>query len=265
MKIKHTNSAEEPLVSIITPLFNASQFIAQTLESVQAQTYQNWEQIVVDDASTDGCAEIVAQFASKDDRIRLVKLDENKGAAYCRNQATQLAQGLYVAFLDSDDLWHPEKLQRQIRFMTDENCPVSFSSYLHIDENGNMLGKRIKALRELPYKKQLRNNYIGNLTGIYNADVLGKILAPNIRKRQDWAVWLEAIQKSGKPAQGIPEDLAFYRVRSGSISANKWNLVKFNFRFYRHYLGNSWMQAVFNLLRFFWEYFVERPKQIEKL
>lgn len=262
MKKEPTNI--RPLVTIITPLFNAEKFITQTLESVQNQSYSNWEHLLVDDASQDNSAEIVQEQLAKDSRIQLIKLPENKGAAFCRNHATQLAQGNYIAFLDSDDLWHPEKLERQIEFMQGNDCDVSYTSYVHIDEAGNPLNKRIKALSTLSFKKQHRNNYIGNLTGMYRVSRVGKILAPAIRKRQDWAVWLEAIHKSGKPAMGLQEDLASYRVRDGSISSNKLNLVTYNFQFYRSYLGYSWLTSVGYLLRFFWEYFLVRPKQIER-
>ena len=254
-----------PLVSIITPLFNAEKYIAQTLQSVQQQDYSNWEHIIVNDASQDTSEEIVKKTAEKDPRVQLISLSKNKGAAYCRNHATELAQGDYIAFLDSDDLWHPEKLTKQIDFMQTNDCEVSYTSYLHIDEAGESLHKRIRALDQLPYKKQLRNNYIGNLTGIYQASTLGKIVAPPIRKRQDWAVWLMAIKKSGKPALGLVEDLAYYRVRQGSISSNKLALIPHNFKFYRSHLGYSWGASVYRLLRFFWEYFVVRPKNIEKV
>lgn len=254
-----------PLVSIITPLFNAEKYIAKTIQSVQQQGYSNWEHIIVNDASEDASEEIVKSVAKKDPRVQLISLAENKGAAYCRNHATELAQGDYIAFLDSDDLWHPEKLTKQIGFMQAHDCAVSYTSYLHINEAGESLHKRIKALDQLPYKKQLRNNYIGNLTGIYRAGTLGKIIAPSIRKRQDWAVWLMAIKKSGEPALGLVEDLAYYRVREGSISSNKLALIPYNFKFYRSHLGYSWGASVYRLLRFFWEYFVVRPKNIEKV
>ncbi|RMA65974.1 glycosyltransferase family 2 protein [Ulvibacter antarcticus] len=254
---------KQPLVSIITPLYNAERFISETIISIQKQSYTNWELIIVDDLSTDTSVEIVENFSLEDKRIHLFKRDLNAGAAVCRNKATELAKGDFIAFLDSDDLWHPEKLQKQLQFMLDNDCNVSFTSYLHIDEAGTQLGKRIKALPKLSFKKQRLNNYIGNLTGIYNAAVLGKIIAPNIRKRQDWAVWLDAIEKSGKPALGLQEDLAYYRVRSGSISSDKLDLVKYNFKFYREYLGYSWPKSALYLLRFFFEYFFVRPKQIE--
>ena len=265
-KIKHIKSEmNQTLVSIITPLYNSSLFISHTISSVLEQTHTNWEHIIIDDASTDNSASIVEQFAAKDPRISLIKLPKNTGAANCRNHATKLAKGSFIAFLDSDDLWTPTKLEKQLQIMAETQCAVSFTSYRHIDLVGNPLGKRIVAIPSLTYKKQHRNNYIGNLTGMYNVEVLGKILAPNIRKRQDWAVWLEAIKRNGKAAIGIQEDLAFYRVREGSISSNKLNLIKYNFRFYREHLGYTWIASIGYLFRFFWEYFFVRPKYIQKL
>jgi glycosyltransferase involved in cell wall biosynthesis len=253
-----------PLVSIITPLFNAGTFISETLISVRQQSYSNWEHIIVDDASTDNSVSIAETFANNDARIKLIRSEQNLGAAVCRNKATDLAKGDFIAFLDSDDLWHPNKLTQQLKFMKETKCEVSFTNYLHIDENGELLQKRVKALAQLTYRKQRRNNYIGNLTGMYEVVKLGKITAPNIRKRQDWAVWLEAIKRSGKPAMGLQEDLAYYRIRSGSISANKWNLVKYNYSFYNTYLGYSKLKSAFFLLQFFLEYFFIRPQQIER-
>ena len=131
---EHISGENNPLVSIITPLYNAESFIGETIQSVLDQTHSNWEQIIIDDASTDRSLEIANSFASRDQRIRVESLEENKGAAFCRNRATDLAKGSFIAFLDSDDLWHPEKLKKQLAFMIKNNCHVSYSSYLHIDE-----------------------------------------------------------------------------------------------------------------------------------
>ena len=262
--IKPTRKEIEPLVSIITPLYNAASFIVHTIASIQAQEYQNWEQIIVDDCSTDDGIQIVNALIARDDRIKLITLTQNSGAAHARNVATEAAQGKFIAFLDADDLWQPKKLAKQISFMQETGCDVSYTSYVHINEHGEALGKRIVALPELTYKKQHRNNYVGNLTGIYKTAAIGKIIAPDVRKRQDWAVWLEAIKKSNKPALGLQEDLALYRVREGSMSSNKLNLVKYNYQFYRTCLRYSQVTATLCLLRFFWEYFVMRPKWIQR-
>ena len=261
--IKPTKSEGKPLVTIITPLFNAEKFIAETITSVLDQTYTNWEHIVVDDASIDASVMVAKKTSNGDSRFKLIQLESNHGTAYCRNYATEHSQGEYITYLDSDDLWHSKKLERQIQLMEEKKLSVTFTSYLHIDEHGNPLNKRIKAIPSLSYKKQHRNNYIGNLTGVYNADTLGKIFAPNLRKRQDWAVWLEAIKRNKGPAIGIQEDLAFYRVRQDSISSNKIDLLKYNFKFYRVHLGYSWLKSLYCLGRFLIEYFFIRPKQIE--
>lgn len=256
---------ETPLVSIITPCYNSEKYILETIESIRQQSYSNWEQIIVDDASLDQSVALIEEISKIDSRIRLISLKENHGAAYCRNLATREAKGSYIAFLDSDDLWHRDKLTKQLAFMKERSCAVSYTSYLHIDEHGHSLQKRILACPVLPYKKQLYNNYIGNLTGIYDQKQLGKIFSPELRKRQDWAVWLEAIKRSEKPAFGLQEDLAYYRVRKNSISSDKVALVKFNFHFYREYLKFSYLKSLYSLGRFFCEYFLVRTKYIQHL
>lgn len=262
-KKKHINLSNQPLVSIITPLYNAAPFILKTIQSVVEQTYLNWEMLIVDDASSDNGTKIIQDNFGNEPRIKLSLNTTNNGAAHCRNQATQEAKGDYIAFLDADDLWHREKLEKQLNFMINNNCDVSFTSYLQIDALGNMLNKRVVALPILSYEKQHKNNYVGNLTGIYAAKTIGKIIAPNIRKRQDWAVWLEAIKKSGKPALGLQEDLSFYRVHQDGMSANKTKLIKYNFAFYNEYLGYSRLKSSLCMAQFFWEYFVVRPRYIE--
>ncbi len=251
------------LVTIITPLYNAEAYISQAIESVLSQTYPHWELLIIDDCSTDTSGSIAAAFAAKDDRIQLHTLSRNSGAAIARNKATSLAKGAYIAFLDADDFWHSQKLEKQLKAMQQGQAAVSFTNYIHINSDAEPIGKRIIALTSLSYKKQHRNNYIGNLTGIYQVSALDKIMVPNIRKRQDWALWLEAIKRSKKPALGLNEDLAFYRVHRDGMSANKVKLIRYNFQFYRNYLGYSWLKSVGCMLQFFYEYFVIRPKQIE--
>lgn len=254
-----------PLVSIITPCYNSEKYIRETIESIRQQSYSNWEQLIVDDASMDRSVALIEEMSVLDPRIRLISLKENHGAAYCRNLATMEAKGRYIAFLDSDDLWHRDKLTKQLAFMKERNCDVSYTSYLHIDERGHSLQKRILACPVLTYQKQLYNNYVGNLTGIYDREKLGHIFSPELRKRQDWAVWLEAIKRSEKPALGLQEDLAYYRVHKNSISSDKVALVKFNFHFYREYLRFSYLKSLYCLGRFFFEYFLVRTKYIQHL
>ncbi|KAB1066526.1 glycosyltransferase family 2 protein [Tamlana haliotis] len=251
------------LVSIITPLYNSEAFILETINSVIQQSYRPWELLLIDDGSTDDTLKIIQPYLDKYSNIKLLKNKINSGAAVSRNKGIYAATGDYIAFLDADDLWKPNKLEVQIRFMETNNCDVCFSSYEHIDEAGHALNKFSKALKELSYTKLLKSNYIGNLTGIYNAKRLGKVISPNLRKRQDWLLWLAAIKKSSKPALGITESLAYYRVRKNSISANKWELIKHNYLVYHKGLGFSKMTSIYLMGVFFKEHFFVKSKQIQ--
>ncbi|MFI1744768.1 glycosyltransferase family 2 protein [Thalassobellus sediminis] len=251
----------KPLVSIITPMFNSEAFISETINSVLKQTYKNWELLLIDDNSQDKTLSIVQEYIKNYPQIKLLKNDTNQGAAISRNKGIDFAKGDYIAFLDADDLWKPEKLESQIKFMQTENCDVCYSSYELIKENGEFLNKKVKALPHLSYNKLLKSNYIGNLTGIYNAKVLGKIKTPDLRKRQDWLLWLAAIKKSGKKALSIQESLAYYRVRENSMSSNKLNLVKYNYWVYKKGLGFSTLKSVYCMFVFLIEHFFVKSKQ----
>ncbi|PIY11631.1 MAG: glycosyl transferase [Flavobacteriaceae bacterium CG_4_10_14_3_um_filter_33_47] len=248
-------------VSIITPMYNSENFISETIHSVLNQTFSDWELILIDDKSIDSTLEIVAPMIEKHSNIKLFKNQTNQGAAISRNIGITEANGKFIAFLDADDVWNPEKLERQITFMKAKNCDVSFSSYQLINEQGNPLNKTIKALPQLSYQKLLKSNYIGNLTGIYHAEALGKITTPNLRKRQDWLLWLSAIKTSGKQALGIQESLAYYRVRKQALSSNKINLLKHNYLVYKNGLGFSTLKSVFYMLVFLYEHFFIKSKQ----
>ena len=249
------------LVSIITPLYNSEAFISETIQSVLNQTYSNWELILIDDCSRDNTLNIANKFTLENTNITLIINETNQGAAISRNKGIMAAKGDYIAFLDADDLWKPEKLEKQITFMQNQNCDVCYSSYEQIDEAGKPLNKLIKALPNLTYKKYLKSNYIGNLTGIYNSKALGKITSPNLRKRQDWLLWLNAIKASRKPAQGLEESLAFYRVRENSMSSNKVELLKHNYWVYKKGLGFSKVKSMRFMLVFLWEHFFVKSKQ----
>ncbi|WGD35757.1 glycosyltransferase family 2 protein [Olleya sp. YS] len=252
----------KPLVSIITPMFNSEAFIEDTINSVLNQTYTDWELILIDDCSTDNTVTIAEEFISKHPNIKLQKNQTNAGAAVSRNKGIYEANGDFIAFLDADDLWKPNKLEVQVSFMQANNCDVSFSSYEQIDEVGQPLNKLVKALPSLSFNKYLKTNYIGNLTGMYNAKNLGKITSPNLRKRQDWLLWLAAIKTSGKPALGIQESLAFYRVRTNSISSNKLEMLKYNYLVYKKGLGFSTLKSFYRMILFIWEHFIRKSKLI---
>jgi glycosyltransferase involved in cell wall biosynthesis len=230
--MKKRINMEKPLISIITPSFNSEKYIAETIKSVQLQTYINWEMIIVDDCSFDKTVMIIDDFAQLDSRIHFFQLEKNSGTGIARNYALTKANGIYIAFLDSDDLWKPEKLEKQIDFLLKNKLPFTFSFYECIDEEGKSLNKRVEAPINLSYSQLFFCNYVGNLTGIYDVNYFGKITISSIRKRQDWMMWLTILKKI-KTAHAIPESLAYYRIRENSISASKSDLLKHNYAVYR--------------------------------
>ncbi len=221
-----------PLVSVVTPVYNAEKHIASCIESVQNQTYENWEIFLVDDQSSDNSVSIIKQYTEKDARIHLIQLEVNSGAAVARNTAIEAANGKYVAFLDSDDMWVPNKLEKQISFMEEKDIAFSFTKYSIIDEEGNDLNKVVGIPDEIDYDGYLKNTIIGCLTVVLNIEKIGKMKMPLIRTRQDFAYWL-SILKKGYIAYGIQEDLAKYRYVEGSISSNKFKTAKRNWQVYR--------------------------------
>lgn len=213
------------LVSIITPNYNCARFISQTIESVLAQTYTDWEMLIVDDCSTDGSYEIALEYAAKDSRIKVFRNEQNSGAAISRNRAIEESKGEYLAFLDSDDLWMPEKLEKQIAFMQENDCDFSFTEYEHIDEESNSLLKVARVIKHLTYRKMLFHCFPGCLTVIYNQNAVGKVYAQDIKKNNDNALFYPVLRKCHN-AMGMSEVLGLYRIRKGSISRNKFKMIK---------------------------------------
>lgn len=246
----------KPIVSIITATFNSQRFVKETINSILAQTFTNWELIITDDESTDSTLDILESYSSKDKRIKIYRLKTNSGAGVARNNSIKHSQGRYIAFCDSDDQWMSDKLQKQIDFMTLHDCALTYSSYKLIDENGNDIGK-VHAKERLDYKKMLRNNYIGCLTAMYDTDKVGKVYMPIIRKRQDWGLWLKILKKD-RIALGIIDTLAIYRVRSSSLSNKKRSLIKYNFNIYRKVEKFSIIKSSFLIIQF--TYFYLRNK-----
>lgn len=224
----------EDLVSIVTPLYNSEKFIRETIESVLKQTYSKWEMLIVDDCSSDSGPDIVKKYSEKDPRIKYIKMDRNSGAASCRNKAINLAKGEFIAFLDSDDLWRKEKLEKQIQFMKENQYFISFHEYEEIDENGEKLNIKIKVPKKpVTYRSYLLTNPIGCLSGMYNVKKIGKIYMPLLRKRQDTGFWLK-ILSTGEKAYPLKENLGFYRVRKNSLSFKKSDLLKYHWKLYRN-------------------------------
>jgi len=252
------------LVSVIMPAFNAENFIEAAVSSVISQTYSAWELFIIDDASTDATLSQAEKLAKQDSRIKIIRNKKNSGAGISRNNGIKAAQGDFIAFLDADDQWKPKKLEIQLEAMQQQDAAVCFSSYQQINENGSSRNEIIEALPILSYQKLLKSNYLGNLTGIYNVKKLGKIYAPEIRKRQDWALWLEALKKGG-PAIGIQRCLAKYRIRKGSISGNKLEMLKYNFNIYHKVLGFSFPKSIGYMLVFLKEHFIIKPKQVKRI
>ena len=224
---------KETLVTVITPTYNSERFIKETIKCVQEQTYTNWEMVITDDCSTDQTVNLIKEEQKKDDRIKLIQLPENSGAAVARNTSIKHAKGKYIAFLDSDDLWAPNKLEEQIRFMEEHDYAFTFSNYALMDEHGNPLGKVSEAVDSIDYRELMkRPGTIGCLTVILNREKFDDIYMPLIKTRQDFALWLKLLRNGGK-AYGLEKTLAYYRKVPGSISSNKLKAAKKNWYVYR--------------------------------
>lgn len=222
---------QNSLVSVIMPCFNAAAFISESIESVLEQTYSNLELLIIDDGSTDHSTEIVQEKALQDKRVKLFQLDGNGGAAVARNYGIHCAQGQFIAFLDSDDLWAENKLEKQVRFMKQNQVGFTFSNY-HVITEEKQIKKEVKVPQVMDYDKLLHNTIIGCLTVVIDREIIGDFEMPLIQTRQDTATWLSILRK-GHLAYGIQESLAFYRIVSNSLSRKKLNMLKANWNMYR--------------------------------
>lgn len=213
------------LVSIITPSYNSSKFIEECINSVIFQTYLDWEMIIIDDCSIDNSRDLIIKFAKGNDRIKPIFLDENVGAAEARNVAIKKSKGKYIAFLDSDDFWKNNKLEKQLDFMSKNDIAFSFTSYQPISENGVEKYSVIGVPKEIDYHSYLKNTIIGCLTVVIDREKTGEFQMPNIRSSHDMALWL-LIMKRGFSAYGLDENLAYYRIVSTSNTSKKWKAAK---------------------------------------
>ena len=218
------------LVSIIMPAYNCERFIKESIDSVIAQTYSNWELLIVDDCSTDDTEAIVATY--NDPRIHYQRNTHNSGAAETRNNALRVAKGRYIAFLDSDDLWQSDKLEKQIAFMEQNNYAFTYSDYQIIHEDGSPLHKILHMPSSLTYHQYLRNTAIGCLTVVIDKEKTGYFEMPNIKSSHDMALWL-LIMKRGFKAYALHECLASYRLVATSNTAKKWKAAQDVWRVYR--------------------------------
>jgi len=215
------------------PSFNTAPYIAESINSVIAQTYTDWELIIVDDASTDNTDEVVQNvILERSDRIHYLKNEKNSGAAVCRNRALREARGKWIAFLDSDDLWSPDKLEKQIAFMEKNGYAFSYTRYGEMDEDGNKTGVVVGGPAHISKTGMYNYCWPGCLTVMYNREVVGDIQIADIRKNNDYAMWLKIVRKAD--CHLLAENLASYRKRTGSISNHSYMaLVKWHYKLYR--------------------------------
>ena len=219
------------LVSIIMPSYNTGRFIKETIESVLAQSYSNWELILVDDCSKDDTDAVLSEYLA-DARIRYIKNEINSGAAVSRNRALREAKGKWIAFLDSDDLWEPEKLEKQIRFMEENGYHFSYTNYIEIDEESKPNGKSITGPKQITKHGMHNYCWMGCLTVMYDAETVGLVQIEDIKKNNDYAMWLKACKKAN--CYLLDEMLARYRKRGGSISNHGYRkLIKWHYKLYR--------------------------------
>ena len=248
------------MVSIVMPAYNAAKTIRDSIKSVQAQTFQDWELIVIDDGSKDCTADILREIASVDNRIRFLQNEKNRGASYTRNRAVELAKGEWIAFLDSDDLWMPEKLEKQLMLLNKyPDMVICYTASSFIDDDGNPYDYILPAIEQLTYKQLLRKNLMSCSSVLIRASVMKRIKMPNDKMHEDYFVWLTVV-KEFCVAYGINEPLLVYRLCVNSKSSNRMKSARMLYNSYRAVGYN----AVFSLfLVFFYTFYsVDKRRNI---
>lgn len=241
-------SQHRPLVSVIMPTYNCAAYIVASIESVISQTVTDWEIEIVDDCSTDNTREVLEPYLAKYANIHYYCLPKNGGPAVARTEAIKRASGKYIAFLDSDDLWFPHKLERQISFMEQTGADFSCTAYAQMDADGNPLHVALYPPERVDYHRCIRfSNPIGNLTAMYNQDALGKFAVPMIKKRNDFALWLQILKKTPY-CYGMQEVLGTYRLgRKGSVSSNKLKQAKYHWQLYHEIEHHGFVRSMFEI------------------
>ncbi len=238
------------LVSIITASYNTARFIGETIEAIRKQTYTNWELLITDDCSPDESNQIIESYVVIDPRIRLLKMNINSGAAAARNNSITHAKGRYIAFCDSDDLWFPEKLERQLNFMMSHDLPLTYSSSLWCREDGTVFAIN-PAYARVSFKEICNCDKIGMSSLIYDSDKLNKVYIPTLKNREDWALKIKLLEQIDC-ARGMLETLIIYRFRDNSLSRNKIKNIKFNVQVYEKVLNMNllmaWLKFLFNFM-----------------
>ncbi|MFJ1626559.1 glycosyltransferase family 2 protein [Marinilactibacillus psychrotolerans] len=237
---------DNALVSIVTPVYKAEKYIKETIQSVLNQTYENFELILIDDCSPDNSAIVIKDIAKKDSRIKYVKLEKNSGAAVARNKGIELAQGRYIAFIDSDDKWYPEKLDKQINFMEDNKVAFTYTKFEMINDDGSLKNEAAKLPEKLNYKGLLKNTAIACSTVVIDRKLIGDFSMPLVRKGQDTATWLK-ILRNYEYAYLVNQTLNQYRLVEGSLSSNKIQAIQRTWNTYRNIEQLSLISALYYL------------------
>lgn len=237
-----------PLVSIITPAYNAADLIGETIASVQEQTFDDWEMLIADDASRDETCAVVEGFAAADPRVRLTRQARNGGPAAARNAALAEARGRFICFLDSDDLWLPEKLERQLAFMAERGAAFSYTAFRRISHDGRALGRLIRVPARLDYRQLLKNTAIATLTVMIDREKTGPFRLTDCGY-DDYALWLELLRR-GFTAEGLQQDLARYRVVGGSVSSRRGRAIAWVWHIYRRVEGLGPLQSLWCLAHY---------------
>ena len=244
------------LVSIITPSYNSAKFIAETIQSVQNQTYPNWEMIIVDDGSSDETENVVLSIIQNDKRIQFHKLSQNSGPAVARNTGIEKASGDYMTFIDADDIWFPTFIENNIKTIQETGIPFVFSSYRRANEQLEFVYSDFIVPNKVSYSDILKSNSISCLTAFLDIKKLGKKYMPLIRKRQDMGLWLNYL-KVIPFAYGIQETQAIYRIRENSLSRKKSDLIKYQWQFYREVEKLNVFQSIYYMLHWMYRGFMK--------
>lgn len=253
-----SNNNENKTVSVIIPVYNAEKFIEETIQSVLNQTYEDIEIILVDDCSKDNSREIIKEYAKKYKNIIYYLQEKNFGAAVARNKGLDLAKGRYIAFLDSDDLWYSEKIEKQINFMRkNNNVAFCYTAYEMIDEEGNLIKGKIKILEKVEYKHLLKRTIISTPTVLLDRQLIGGLKMPLRRTGQDYAYWLLLLRNVGF-AYGIDEALVKVRRHGNSLSANKFQNIRDVWSIQTKNEGLSLLYATYNTICYIYNSFAKR-------
>lgn len=240
---------KEEMVSIIIPVYNAESFLEDTISSILNQTYKNWELLLIDDCSKDGSKDMISKYLVKDKRINYIRMEKNSGAALARNKGIEIAKGQYICYLDADDKWNNQKLEKQINFMKEKECAFSYTSYQFADQFCNPNGSKVIVPKQLNYRQALKNTTIWTSTVMFDMKKITKeqIYMPNV-KSEDTACWWK-ILKTGITAYGIEDVLSYYRRTEGTLSSNKFEAIK---RIWNLYRNQEKLNVIYSIYCFCW-------------